>query len=540
MSTKTGVPWPGIRQPPSSSEQGAQAIRLRSDMRSPSAGRLVRLKAGARGLGSGRERLALLGVLVFACAVRAGLALALPNIFYPDEIFQTLEPAHRLLFGYGIVSWEWRLGARNWLLPGFLAGVMQLSAGLGPGSSGYLVGTTLALSLFGVLPAWAAWRIARRSTGAAPALLAAFACAIWCELVYFSPKALNEVVAGNLLAAAVAFAPQPGEPTPRRRMLLCGSVFGLAVALRPQLGPAVLIAVAIVYRREWRRIAAPLLFGAAAAFALGGLLDAFTWGTPFHSYVRNPIENLVAGRSLWFGTEPWYGYLKSFLQVWIFSFGAILGLFAWGARRHPLPALIAGMVLLVHSAIAHKEYRFVYPAIALILLVAALASAELLHELQRRRPAWRTQALALAALAWTLASLGAAARLSPEHVVAGHSVSHDALYWRRHEGSKRSFAALSQRDDVCGVALLGVGWAFSGGYTHLHRDVPLFVVRRPEGIAASMPHANYLVTHRLDAPRLEAYTRERCWGPICLYGRPGGCRRQPGYDLNASIAERGE
>ena len=127
-------------------------------------------------------------MLAVAFALRAGGALALPNVVWPDEIFQTLEPAHRLLFGHGIVSWEWRSGVRNWLFPGFLAGVMQLSAPLGPGSTGYVTGVTLALAALGVLPVWAAWRIARRTTGAGPALLAAFACAVWCELVYFAPK----------------------------------------------------------------------------------------------------------------------------------------------------------------------------------------------------------------------------------------------------------------------------------------------------------------------------------------------------------------
>ena len=66
-----------------------------------------------------RERLALAVLMTSGFALRLGTALALPNLHYPDEIFQTLEAAHRLAFGNGIVSWEWRTGARNWLFPGF-------------------------------------------------------------------------------------------------------------------------------------------------------------------------------------------------------------------------------------------------------------------------------------------------------------------------------------------------------------------------------------------------------------------------------------
>ena len=37
-------------------------------------------------------------------------ALRPPSFFHPDEIFQTYEIAHRLVYGYGIQSWEWQIG----------------------------------------------------------------------------------------------------------------------------------------------------------------------------------------------------------------------------------------------------------------------------------------------------------------------------------------------------------------------------------------------------------------------------------------------
>jgi hypothetical protein len=396
------------------------------------------------------------------------------------------------------------------------------------------------LSAVGLLPVWAAWQVARRTTGAGPALLAAFACAVWSDLVYFAPKALNEVVAGHLLVAAVALMPQPAGNAAPRRAGCAGLVFGLAVALRPHLGPAVLAGLAFASRAETRRVAAPLWLGAGASFALAGIIDAFTWGLPFHSYIRSPIENLVHARSLVYGTEPFYAYLKAFLHVWLFSFVAILALFVWGARRHPLPALIAGVALLVHSAIPHKEYRFVYPVIVLVVWLAAVASAELVEDLRRRFPRWRSRVLPLAAALWLLASLAAAPRLSTQHVPPRGGGGQDALLWRRYEGSKRSFTALSLRDDVCGVALLDLGWAFTGGYTYLHHAVPLFELRETSGVSVIEPFANYLVGLGVDAPRLASYEREQCWSGICLYRRPGACERKPGYDLNAQLAERGE
>ena len=44
---------------------------------------------------------------------------------HPDEIYQTQEQAHRLVYGYGIVPWEFRDGVRSWILPGLLALELQ-------------------------------------------------------------------------------------------------------------------------------------------------------------------------------------------------------------------------------------------------------------------------------------------------------------------------------------------------------------------------------------------------------------------------------
>src|SRR5260221_8458612 len=63
----------------------------------------------------------LAALLLLAAAIRLPLAFW-PNVLHPDEIFQCLEPAWRMLGHDGIVSWEWRYGMRGWLLPSLMAG----------------------------------------------------------------------------------------------------------------------------------------------------------------------------------------------------------------------------------------------------------------------------------------------------------------------------------------------------------------------------------------------------------------------------------
>jgi GPI mannosyltransferase 3 len=88
------------------------------------------------------------GGTVFAVAFAARLppVFVFPGINHPDEVFQTLEQAHQVVFGTGLVPWEFVYGTRSWVLPGVLAGLMMLASPLGGGPSFYMpiIGSALA------------------------------------------------------------------------------------------------------------------------------------------------------------------------------------------------------------------------------------------------------------------------------------------------------------------------------------------------------------------------------------------------------------
>ena len=66
-------------------------------------------------------------ILIVAFLLRIYFALAFPNIHHPDEVFQYLEQAHRLVFKYGVIPWEYREATRSWIVPGFLGGLLKLT-----------------------------------------------------------------------------------------------------------------------------------------------------------------------------------------------------------------------------------------------------------------------------------------------------------------------------------------------------------------------------------------------------------------------------
>src|SRR5437867_11717627 len=107
------------------------------------------------------------GTSVFALglAVRLLPVFVFPGINHQDEIFQTVEQAHRLVFGSGIVPWEFVYGTRSWVLPGALAGLMVVASVFGDGPDYYIPLLGLALAALGAGSALCAFFWGKRFFG---------------------------------------------------------------------------------------------------------------------------------------------------------------------------------------------------------------------------------------------------------------------------------------------------------------------------------------------------------------------------------------
>ena len=54
-------------------------------------------------------------------SLRLLLSLGTRTFFQPDEYLQSLEVAHRMWYGYGELTWEWKTGIRSFVYPGIYA-----------------------------------------------------------------------------------------------------------------------------------------------------------------------------------------------------------------------------------------------------------------------------------------------------------------------------------------------------------------------------------------------------------------------------------
>ena len=457
-------------------------------------------------------------LLTIAAAIRLAVYLLLPNVVWLDEIYQVLEPAHRLVFGTGVTPWEWQVGMRSWLFPGIIAaftwfgqwlgsdplliklpiGLFMIAASCVPIACGYLWGK----SLFG---RWAG-------------LLVGAVLAVWVDLIYLAAHTFNEVIAGDVLAAAVYLAIPPRTRTAGTHLFTAGCAAGATVVLRFQLGPALLVlALASCgwHGDRWRHF----LAGASIPLLVLGVMDWLTLGTAFQSVSLNLYLNWMRHVSDDYGRQPWYFYLGLFAAVWGPAFPLIVGLIVLGARRTTALLGVAVVILVTHSLVAHKEYRFVYPALPLLITLAALGTAELVRRFQTPRSGSAPWAMAITI--WMAVS-----------ALIGHSAIF-SVPWSRFRGGIEAFEAVATTLGLCGCAYYHTGVPASLGASALPPTVPLYETDA-DRLARESAGFNTLVTSAGASVPDKRFKRLGCFGgdfdpagrpqvSFCIWRRAGGC-----------------
>jgi GPI mannosyltransferase 3 len=483
---------------------------------------------------------ALPAVLLVAIGIRVWAVWTQTYIIYVDETFQYLEQGHRLAFGSGVVPWEFQDGDRSWLLPGVIAGLMRLCNLLSDDPLFYLRLIRLLCVALSLVVIWVGFRMGQLRDGLVGALVTGGFCAIWFDLIYFAPGVLTEVLAAHCIILAIFLGLQRNWQTPRR-LLLIGALFGLAFCLRYQYAPALLAAGLWRYRFSWPAWRWLLVGGMAVILPLAGGLDWLTWGAPFQSIWLNFWRNSVQGVSSGMGAEPAWFYL-AYLDVSLRPLPLLSALAIVGAVRMPALALAAAVTLLEHSLVPHKEVRFIYLTIAVAPILIGLGFTEVLVRLRTRRGRRFAAAgflLASTCLSWWTGTVTFGPR------------------WQFERANTLAFLAASREPGLCGLAVRDVWFWESGGYTYLHRNVPIWFADPDPGQALSGPdrtlrlivmlagrpvpqipddrlgaetaHFSHMIASRGDAE--PGYTPFACFNDVarpgepdlCVFRRAGGC-----------------
>ncbi len=463
-----------------------------------------------------------------AIALRFAAAFPFAQL-HSDEIGQYLEQAHRLVFGYGIIPWEYRVEMRSWLMPVLLSGPMALGNAVAPESMAYLILPRLLMASCSLSILWAGWRLGK-AISPAHGWIAMVIAALWFEFIQFGARTLTEplATAAILPAAALLFA---GEAN-RRKIFVAGSLLALGCLFRFHYGPAVLVIAFAALWGRWDRFW-PLAAGGVAMAVLSSIVDMVMGQAPFQWIITNVQFNIMNDVASEFGVTPAYGYLTNQFGQWGWAAIPIVGLSIVGLRHYPALFVAAMINLLLHSLIGHKEYRFIFLTVTIIILFAALGSVDLIKRMRPDGGRWMPYA---ALPAWLMASISLG-MTEPRSFI-----------WSKFDPTMTMVHQAGKLPETCGFAFEHREFWTSGAYTALHRNVPFFMersldpglMRAGKPLQAPQAYNSIVGADALKSILPKGYSAVECRPigeeanlpsfagstKVCLFHRPGGCEAQ--------------
>ncbi len=451
--------------------------------------------------------------LLVGLVVRTVLALTDDGLYWPDEIHQSLEPAHRLVFGYGLVTWEFERGARNWVFPGILAGLLKFLDAVGVADPAiYVRVLKVLMAWLGSATALGVYAVAR--THGATRISASAAAGLWSLLapaIYFAPRMLGENA--SLLPLLLGWA-LLGRGT-RHNGVWGAALLVVAVVLRPH---------NVVFCVVWLLVLAarrqgPLLARTVGVFVLGalalGLLDRLTWGSWFQSVVEYLRANVTQDVAAQWGSRDAFHYVRVLGRCMVLPLAVLLwtvpAAFATRARGLLLATLA---FLVVHAWVPHKELRFILPALPLLCALCAVG----LERWDGVVPGVRNTVAGMLVVV-ALASVAGHKRLTKHDLGLEDHVVDTTSAYDLGGPINRLLMKAWREPDLCGVMVTKIFLVGTGAYSHLHRNVWLHEARPETFEAAQFSHI-IVEEENLGTERVDVRARDGRWLLARVLDRP--------------------
>lgn len=290
-------------------------------------------------------------------------ALTIHTFFQADEYWQALEPAHRAVFGYGYLTWEWRHGLRSYLhpllymLPYWV--VKQLD-----GDYWYvLVAPKVVNAVIAAVGDYYLYDLVESQSGSSRlaklasllSLFSAWNWYCWCRSFANSLELTLTIIALCQLQSAA--------------YVRCLMVAAFTCLIRPTNAVIWIYSLPGLFWQQPRYIA---VSGVIALVVVS--LDAGVnyW---FYSGLQLPLWsffkfNVTDSLSSFYGVSRIDFYFLQAIPVLLLNY---LPFFVYGLLCSPWSNLKGLLLcyLLVFTAIPHKEFRFIYPMMPVLLTYSA-------------------------------------------------------------------------------------------------------------------------------------------------------------------------
>ncbi|CAI9108412.1 OLC1v1007995C1 [Oldenlandia corymbosa var. corymbosa] len=314
-------------------------------------------------------------VFWFCLVFRMINALLVQTYFNPDEHWQALEVAHRITFGYGHLTWEWKRGIRSYLHPAIFALLYKVLAIFHLDTPLFMVkAPRLLQSIFSAFGDLYSYKLSKIVFGE---YVAKWATVLTLASLYYWPCIRGSSTESTVTSRSWALA-----------------LAALACALRPT--SAIIWLYVGVLELLSTRHRVKLIFCEAVpigALVLGLtlLLDRLMYG----SWVFVPLNflmfNFLSSGGDYYGTHPWHWYFTQGFTVMLLTFLPFMVAGIVMSKKWKLSGLIA-WVLGIYSILGHKEFRFVLPVLPIALMFSGYTLTKLgrIGHLNGRRKTPRT------------------------------------------------------------------------------------------------------------------------------------------------------
>lgn len=316
---------------------------------------------------------------LFACllAYRLFNALFIRTFFQPDEYYQSLEPAHVLVFKYGFLPWEYREEIRSIAHPLLFAIPFKLLQALGLDSSSHLL---LVPKLIGALQAavtdFYTVRFVHKVWGRSAGWWSLLVTVLSPWNFYALTRTFSNSLETSLCAYALYKWPFTGFPQQLGTEKLWSKYVDTTLKALGAIGAAILIRPtaalpwAVPGLRQLKRYGTTFGFEAFYAgyvtlqFAV--IIDSFYYGRlafPLLNFLRFNL----GGHADFYGVNKLHYYLSQGLPLLLCAWLPFALHGALRARKtHTELLVMCGSVVAAYTLLCHKEVRFISPLVIIL------------------------------------------------------------------------------------------------------------------------------------------------------------------------------
>ncbi|XP_046419584.1 GPI mannosyltransferase 3-like [Neodiprion fabricii] len=302
-------------------------------------------------------------VLLCVIAWRLSSVFLVQTSDVPDEYWQSMEVAHRLAFGYGHLTWEWREGIRSYIYPLLISLIYRI---LGFFHLDFATLIIIAPRIIqALLSAYADYRfyVWTKNKWALFSL-----CTNW-FWYYYASRTLVNTLETSLTTITLSIFPWRDSNTKSVSYIwivawLCVVRPTAAVIWTPLCLYHLLTTPTsgrIVLLLSYLRIG-------MTTSSIATLVDTIGYGKFVLSHIEFLRINLIYRVSDFYGTEPFFWYLTIGIPVILGLYYVIFLIGAWQVVQHPakfhrqaVMLVVIGWTLAIYSMIPHKEIRFILP-----------------------------------------------------------------------------------------------------------------------------------------------------------------------------------